>query len=81
MIALISLFHANSNKTNNIQSDRQHKVMYAQCNPDGYKFILLDELIEVKRTDNALILDQHQIIFNGATHHCKSRKGWFICCS
>ncbi len=52
------------------------RAMYAQCDPDGNKYILLDELIDVKRTDDALTLNQQTIIVNVTTHQCK----WFICC-
>ncbi len=38
MIALTSLFHANSNKTNNIQSDHQH----------WYSFISIEEMMSWK---------------------------------
>ncbi len=43
------------------------KAMYAQCDPDGNKYILFDELIEVKRTDDALNLEQQKITVNGTT--------------
>ncbi len=56
------------------------KAMYAQCYPDGNKCIFLDELIDVKHTDDALTFDQQKIIVNGTTHQCKFTKGWFICC-
>ncbi len=54
--------------------------MYAQRDPDGNEYDLLDELIDIKRTDNALTLDQQKITVNGTTRQCKSTKGWFICC-
>ncbi len=54
--------------------------MYAQCDLDGNEYILLDELIDVKRTYHALILDQQKIIVNGITCQHKSTKGWVICC-
>ncbi len=37
-------------------------------------------LINVKCTDDALTLDQQQIMVNGTTWQGKSKKGWFICC-
>ncbi len=37
------------------------KAMYAQCDPDGNAYILLDKLIDVKRTEDALLLEQQKI--------------------
>ncbi len=50
------------------------KAMYAKCDLDGNNYILLDELIDVKWTDDALTLDQQQITVNGTTHQRKSTK-------
>ncbi len=52
------------------------KAMYAQCDPDGNKYILL-----VKCTDDTLTLDKQKISVNGTTPQQKSTKGWFICYS
>ncbi len=51
------------------------KAMYAQCDPDKNKYILLDELMDIKRTDYALTLEQQKITVNGTTRQCKSTKG------
>ncbi len=56
------------------------KAMYTQCDPDGNESILLDELIDIRCTDDALTLDQQKITVNGTTHQCNSTEGWFICC-
>ncbi len=44
MIALTTLFHANSNKTNNIQSDHQHPCegFYCSFNPSDFRSSLHD---------------------------------------
>ncbi len=55
------------------------KAMYSQCDPDGNEYILLDKLIDVRRTDDALTLDQQKFTINGTTCQSKSPKGWFIC--
>ncbi len=47
-------------------------AMYTQCNPDGNEYTPLDNLINFRRTDAALTLDQQQITFNGTTHQCKT---------
>ncbi len=40
----------------------------------------MNDLIDVKNTDDALTLDQQKITVNGTTHQHKSAKGWVICC-
>ncbi len=55
-------------------------MLNAQCDPDENKYILLDKLIGIKHTDDALNLDLQKITVNGTTCQCKSTKGWFICC-
>ncbi len=52
------------------------KAMYAQSDPDGNKYIILDELIDVMWTEDALNFDQHKITVNGATWQHKFTKGW-----
>ncbi len=56
------------------------KTMCAQCDLDGNKCIVLDELIGIKRTDNACTLDQKKITVNSTSHQHMSTMGWFICC-
>ncbi len=51
------------------------KAMYAQCDPDGNEYVLMDELIDVKRTYDALTLDQQKITVKGTTCQCKSMTG------
>ncbi len=50
------------------------KAMYAQCDPDRNECILLEKLIDVKCTDDALTLDQQKLTINGETCLCKSPK-------
>ncbi len=50
------------------------KAMYAQCEPDGNKYIILDELIDIMSTADSLTLDQQKITFNDITCQCKSTK-------
>ncbi len=45
--------------------------MYTQCDPDANVYILLEDLIDVKRIVDFLTLDQQQIIVNGTT--CQHR--------
>ncbi len=74
----MTLNHADGNVTT-LTANVIAKAMYAQCDPDGNKYVLLDVLIDIKHTDDALTLDQQKITVNGNTCQCKSTKGWFIC--
>ncbi len=56
------------------------RSMYAQCDPDRNKYILLDEFVDVKHTENDLTLNQQTITICNSTCQRKSTKGWFICC-
>jgi hypothetical protein len=45
------------------------EAMYAQCDPDGNQYILLDSIIDDKRLDSAIRpLDQKVVCFNGRTY-------------
>ncbi len=67
-------------KVTSLNANATAKAMYAQCDPGSNDYILLDKLIDVRRTDDALTLDQQKITVNDTTCQCKSTKGWFICC-
>ncbi len=51
------------------------KAMYAQCDLDRNKYIALDELIDVKCTEDALTLEQQKLTVNGTTRNRKVHKG------
>ncbi len=55
--------------------------MYAQCDPDGNQYLLLDQLIDHQSTDKAVALpDQVVHRNNGRTNRCKTTTGWQLCC-
>ncbi len=56
------------------------KALYMQCDPNGNKNILIIQLMDVKHTKDTLTLNHQMITVNSTSHHCKSTKGWFICC-
>jgi hypothetical protein len=57
------------------------QAMYAQCDPDGNQYMLLDQLIDHRKKDNAISLSE-QIVQcdNGRTYRRKTTTGWQICC-
>jgi hypothetical protein len=55
--------------------------LYSQCDPDGYEYILLDEIVDHRRTDTAIKLaDQKVVCANGRTYLRRSTIGWHLCC-
>ena len=54
-------------------------LMYAQCDPDGNQYVLLDSIVDYRKQDNALSLSDQKIVVKG----CKSLHstiGWQLCC-
>jgi hypothetical protein len=57
------------------------EAMYAQCDPNGNQYILLDSIIDHKRLDSAIRpLDQKVVRPNGHTYLRRSTVGWQLCC-
>ena len=55
--------------------------LYSQCDPDGHEYILLDEIVDYRRTDLAVKLaDQKVVRANGRTYLQHSTIGWQLCC-
>jgi hypothetical protein len=55
--------------------------LYSQCDPDGYEYILLDEIVDHRCTDTAIKLaDQKVVRANGRTYLRCSTIGWQLCC-
>jgi hypothetical protein len=57
------------------------KAMYAQCDPDGTQYVLLDSTIDHKRLDSAIrTLDQKVVRPDGRTYLRRTAVGWQLCC-
>ena len=55
--------------------------LYSQCDPDGHEYVLLDEIVDHRRTDSAIKLaDQKVVRANGRTYLRRSTIGWQLCC-
>jgi hypothetical protein len=55
--------------------------LYSQCDPDGYEYILLDEIVDHRCTDTAIKLaDQKVVRANGRTYLRRSTIIWQLCC-
>ena len=54
--------------------------IYAQCDPDGNKYVLLESLIDFRRSTTALCYaDQKVNRDDGRTYMCRSTAGWQVC--
>ncbi len=57
------------------------EAMYAQCDPDGNQYVLLDSIIDHKRLDSAIRpVDQTFVRPNGWTYLRRRTVGWQSCC-
>ena len=55
--------------------------MYAQCDPNGNQYVLLDSLQDHRRLDTALRLSDQTVVHNdGRTYKKRNTTGWQICC-
>ena len=55
--------------------------MYAQCDPDGNQYVLLDSLTDYRRLDTALKLSDQTVVRNdNRTYKKRNTIGWQICC-
>ena len=53
--------------------------IYAQCDPDGNQYLLLDAIVDHKKDSNAVLHADRYIIVNGRQHHRKTTIGWKLC--
>ena len=54
--------------------------LYAQCDPEGNQYILLEGLVDYRRNDTATTLIDQRTIHNGRPSVKKNTIGWQICC-
>ena len=57
------------------------EAIYAQCDPDGNQYVLLDALVDHRHNDRAIKLaDQTTVTADGKSYQQKSTAGWQISC-
>ena len=55
-------------------------AIYAQCDPDGNQYVLLEALVDHRCSETAVQLaDQQTVLANGKTYQRRSAAGWQIC--
>ena len=53
--------------------------MYAQCDPDGNQYLLLDAITDHQKDSSAVLNVDQYITINGRQHHRKTMIGWKLC--
>ena len=53
--------------------------MYAQCDPDGNQYLLLDAITDHQKDSSAVLNIDWYITINGRQHHRKTTTGWKLC--
>jgi hypothetical protein len=57
------------------------EIMYAQCDPDGNQYVLLDSIIDHRQLDSAIRpSDQMVVQPDGRTYLKRNTVGWQVCC-
>ncbi len=54
--------------------------MYAQCDVDGNKYLLLECFIDMQKDHTALSLDEQKATHNGQEYMRRTTLGWYVCC-
>ena len=54
--------------------------MYAQCDPDGNQYVLLDSVIDFCRSTTAFCYADQKIMRKGRKYYRRSTAGWQLCC-
>jgi len=56
------------------------KNIYSQLDNEGHRYLLLDEIIDVKRDEEAIPSEERFIVSqNGNIHKRRTTKGWYLC--
>ncbi len=56
------------------------KCMYAQCNPGGNQYVLLDFFVDFDKASTAISLADQNIVMKGRPSKHRNTYGWKICC-
>ncbi len=57
------------------------ELLYAQCDPDGNQYVLLEDINDHRKTNSAVMLcDQKVVRAEGRTYLKQTTIGWQLCC-
>lgn len=54
--------------------------MFAQCDPDGNQYLLLDSIVDYRRSTTALTHADQKTTRQGRVYYRRSTAGWQLCC-
>ena len=54
--------------------------MYSQCDVDGNQFVLLDCIVDHRKSKDAVATSDQYVVVKGRRHQHKTTKGWQLCC-
>ena len=63
-----------------LTADSIAKSMYAQCDPDLNQYVLLDDIIDFRKTNPALSIEDQNIFVKGRASLRRSTVRWKVCC-
>ena len=53
-----------------------YQRMYAQCDPDGNQYLMLDSIVDFRRSTTALCYYDQNFVNNGLTYRRRYTAGW-----
>ncbi|KAL7475141.1 hypothetical protein ACHAW6_001067 [Cyclotella cf. meneghiniana] len=57
------------------------EALYAQCNPDGNQYVMLDAIMDFRKNPDVAISQNNQVkIVNSKKVVSHSAQGWELCC-
>ena len=56
------------------------QINYAQCDPDGNQYLMLDSIVDFRQSTTALCYNDQTFVKNGQSYKRRSTKGWQLCC-
>jgi hypothetical protein len=70
----------NNGTITELTANKIAECMYAQCDPEGNQYILLDCLVDFDKSLTTISLADQNILVKGCPSKCHNMHGWKICC-
>ena len=68
-------------RTEELAANTIAEALYAQCDPDGNQYVLLDAIVDYRRDPDVAVRRNDQVkIVNGKKVVSRSTRGWELCC-
>ena len=59
-----------------LKSNAIDHIMYAQCDPDGDHYLMLDYIVDFRSSTTAFCYSEQNFAKNGCTYRRKYKSGW-----